>query len=85
MDEAMIARGASVRELEQIRGSRTTTYEEAISQYESGLWSFTWRVTEEARREAAGATRRWVEEEFGPLDQPVQDDLVVKWRAYDLR
>jgi ubiquinone/menaquinone biosynthesis C-methylase UbiE len=84
LDDAMKARGGRVRELEQISGSRTMTYEAAISQYEAGLWSFTWKASEEARRAAAEKTRRWVQERFGPLDQQFTDDVVVSWRAYDL-
>jgi SAM-dependent methyltransferase len=84
LDDAMKARGARERELEQISGSRTITYETAISQYEAGLWSFTWRASEEARREAADKTRGWVRENLGPLDEPFEDEVIVRWRAYDL-
>ena len=84
LDDAMKARGARVRELPRLSGSRTTTYEKAIAQYERGLWSFTWRASEEARHKAADATRRWVEEKFGALDEPFDDEVVVTWRAYDL-
>jgi ubiquinone/menaquinone biosynthesis C-methylase UbiE len=83
LDDEMKARGARTRELEQISGSRTITYETAISQYEEGLWSFTWRASEAARRKAAEKTRRWVRENFGPLDGPFEEEVVVRWRAYD--
>jgi SAM-dependent methyltransferase len=84
LDGAMKARGARIRELDPLRGSRSTTYEEAISQYESGLWSFTWRVSEEARKKAAAETRSWVKESFGPLGESFDEEVVVRWRAYDL-
>jgi SAM-dependent methyltransferase len=84
LDDTMKARGAGVRELEQISGSRTISYETAISQYEEGLWSFTWRASEAARREAADKTREWARENLGPLDEPFEDEVIVRWRAYDL-
>jgi ubiquinone/menaquinone biosynthesis C-methylase UbiE len=83
LDDAMKARGARPRELEEISGPRTITYETAISQYEEGLWSFTWRASEAARRDAADKTRRWVRENLGPLDEPFEEEVVVRWRAYD--
>ena len=84
LDEAMKARGARVRELDAIRGSRSRTYEEVIAPYEEGLFSITWRVSEEIRKEASEATRAWVTENLGNLNESIEEEIVIGLRAYDL-
>lgn len=84
LDAAMGSLGAIYRELPEIRVTRTLDLGELLQRIENGVYSFTWHVDEAGRVRAARATRAWAEERFGDLDQPLEHELVVSWRAYDL-
>ena len=84
VDAAMAALGARMRMLAAIQVVSAVKPGERIRQLEDGLYSFTWRLTEEARRRAAEWTRDFVKREIGPLDEPRSTEWTVAWRAYDL-
>lgn len=84
LDAAMGSLGAIYRELPEIRVTRTLDLGELLHRIENGVYSFTWHVGEAGRVRAARATREWAQERFGDLDQPLEHELVVSWRAYDL-
>jgi hypothetical protein len=80
----MTALGAAVRPLPPIRGRELARPEERIEQLEGGIYSYTWRVDEEARHRGARAARRWAEERLGPLSEPRELPVEITYRAYDL-
>ncbi|MGH2748790.1 MAG: class I SAM-dependent methyltransferase [Actinomycetota bacterium] len=84
LDEAMATLGALYRELPEVRVMRTVDLGELLQRIENGVYSFTWHVDDAERVRAARATREWAEERFGNLDQALEHELVVSWRAYDL-
>lgn len=84
LDEAMAALGAVYRALPEIRVMRTVDLGELLQRIENGVYSFTWHVDDAERVRAARATREWAEEHLGNLDQALEHELVVSWRAYDL-
>lgn len=84
VDAVMKALGASYRELPEIRQTRALDLGELLDRIEKGSYSFTWAVDESERVHAARATRVWAEDRFGDLDRPLENELVVSWRAYDV-
>jgi hypothetical protein len=48
------------------------------------MHSWTWRVPHEVRRRVGPELRTWAEGRFGSLGRPVEPDLRILWRAYDL-
>jgi hypothetical protein len=49
-----------------------------------GQHSWTWRVPAEVRERIMPDIRAWAEQRFGSLDAPLERDLQIVWRAYDL-
>ncbi|MBA2426420.1 MAG: class I SAM-dependent methyltransferase [Actinobacteria bacterium] len=85
VDEAMAAHGAGARELPVVSGTgRDTTYEAVIRSFEDGIFSWTWSLDDGARKSAGAAVRTWARERFGALDRPLEHELAISFRAYDL-
>ena len=84
LDDAFRAAGAVVRELPVVTERRLVRPEEIIGRFERGEYSYTWEVPPETRAQAAEELRAWAREEFGPLDEPIEADRAIGWRAYDL-
>lgn len=84
LDEAFAALGTNLRELEPIEAHQKVTLGQTIDDLEAGLWSATWKATQEQRSEAAARLRPWVEDSFGPLDEEREISWAIRWRAYDL-
>ena len=84
LDEAFGAMGASLRLLPEVAERRALRLEDLISRLEQGTFSFTWRIDEAVRRQAAETVRAWARSEFGSLDEPVVRERAIVWRAYDL-
>ena len=80
----MRSRGAAVRELEPIREEVEEPLEAFVDGMRDGLYSWTWGVEEEVRREAAERVRAWATEELGPLDRPRTRETEIAFWAYDL-
>jgi len=51
---------------------------------DAGMHSWTWRVPDDVRHRIGPELRAWAERRFGSLDRPVEPDLQIVWRAYDL-
>jgi hypothetical protein len=49
-----------------------------------GEHSWTWRVDAEVRERIIPDTQRWAAQRFGSLNVPLEPDLEIVWRAYDL-
>ena len=84
VDAALVDLGARLRQLDPIEARRRITLGQTIDDLEAGLWSATWKATQEQRSEAAARLRPWVEDSFGPLDEEREITWAIRWRAYDL-
>ncbi|MGH2735878.1 MAG: class I SAM-dependent methyltransferase [Actinomycetota bacterium] len=84
VDDAMRARGASVRVLDSITETRSSSFERGIRLLEDGLFSFTWDATPEARSAAAADTRAWARARFEDLDARFDYEMQIVYRVYDL-
>lgn len=72
------------REVARLHGSRKQSLGEMIDRLRSGLYSFTWRVDEEARHRGAEAAVALAEERYGSLEEPRDVPEEMRWSAYDL-
>jgi SAM-dependent methyltransferase len=84
VDALLASLGATVRVLPEITDHRRLSYGALIDRIESGMYSFTWSVDDDARRRGAAAVRDWVLAEHGSLEAEHDKLWVVQWRAYDL-
>jgi ubiquinone/menaquinone biosynthesis C-methylase UbiE len=84
IDDAMRARGAGVRMLETITGTRKRSFRNWIDAMERGTYSITWDADQSSRTKAAGTLRQWVKRNHGSLDEERDVPVNVSWRAYDL-
>ena len=84
LDAAFAERGTRGRVLPAIASHDDQPIGEFLSEMESGMHSWTWRVPEETRRLIIPHLREWATERFGSLDAPIEPDSEISWRAYDL-
>jgi SAM-dependent methyltransferase len=76
--------GARARVLPPIATHDDTTVGQFLDEMDAGMHSWTWRVPEDVRRRVAPELRTWASGRFGSLERPVEPDLQILWRAYDL-
>jgi SAM-dependent methyltransferase len=84
LDREFERHGAVARLLPPIPTHDDTTIGQLLDDIEAGMHSWTWRVPHEVRRRVGPELRTWAEGRFGPLGRPVEPDLRILWRAYDL-
>ena len=74
---------ASVRSLPTTTEMTSHAPEELIGRLEQGLYSFTWRLDDDARARAGQAAREWVVAEHGSLTEPLPNRYEIGWRVFD--
>jgi SAM-dependent methyltransferase len=84
LDESFARRGATVRLLDPIPSRDDTTVGEFLEEVEAGQHSWSWRVPPDVRERIIPDIRAWAGEHFGSLDAPLERDVQILWRAYDL-
>jgi ubiquinone/menaquinone biosynthesis C-methylase UbiE len=84
LDDAFARHGASVRLLDPIPSRDDTTVGEFLDEMERGQHSWSWRVDGDVRKRIIPEIRTWAERRFGALEAPLERDLEIVWRAYDL-
>jgi SAM-dependent methyltransferase len=86
LDEAFAVHGGSPRprDLPAIPEGVEQSLGMFLDQMADGLHSWTWDVSEQDRRAAAGEVRAWALERFGTLDPPGAREVAIEWRAYDV-
>jgi SAM-dependent methyltransferase len=84
LDQEMRGRGATVREVEDVRSEGTASISELLNALEKGIYAACWSIDPDTRRLAGGATRDWAVKEFGDLDVPRRTWHSSDWRAYVL-
>ena len=72
------------REVVRLQGSRKQSLGEMVERLRDGLYSFTWRVDEEARHRGADAAAALAEKRYGSLEEPRDVPEEMRWVAYDL-
>jgi SAM-dependent methyltransferase len=83
LDRAMAALGRRYRPLTPIRSAGSETVEDFMQAIEGNRYSWTWRLPEDVRMNAARDLRPWARERFGDLDAPSPYEYAIEWRAYD--
>lgn len=84
LDDAMVALGATPRELPPVTERESDNLDDFIDGIERNRYSWTWRVEDpELLASVAAEVRDWAEERFGPLDGP-RGTFDIVWRAYDI-
>ncbi|HSL66728.1 MAG TPA: methyltransferase domain-containing protein [Actinomycetota bacterium] len=84
LDRAFERHGARARLLPAIATHDDTTVGQLLDEMDAGMHSWTWRVPDDIRRRVVPELRSWAEGRFGSLERPVEPDLRILWRAYDL-
>jgi SAM-dependent methyltransferase len=84
LDELLLDRGLSVRDLAPVIRRSTGTVGQIIDRLEAGILSRCWSLSDEERRSAAAATREWARQRFGDIDEPHQLESAIRWRVYDV-
>ena len=84
LDREFERHGARLRLLPPIGTRDDTTVGQVLDEIDAGMHSWTWRVPDDIRRRVGPELRAWAEGRFGSLDRPVEPDLQIVWRAYDL-
>jgi SAM-dependent methyltransferase len=84
LDREFLRLGARIRLLPPIRTRDETTVGQFLDEMQAGMQSWTWRVPDAVRRGIGPELRDWAKDRFGSLERPVEPDLEIVWRAYDL-
>lgn len=84
LDREFEGHGARVRLLPPIGTHDDTTVGQFLEEMDAGMHSWTWRVPDDVRRSIGPELRTWAQGRFGSLERPVEPDLQIVWRAYDL-
>jgi len=84
LDREFERHGARARLLPPIATHDDTTVGQFLNEMDAGMHSWTWRVPDDVRRRVGPELRTWAEARFGSLERPVEPDLQILWRAYDL-
>lgn len=84
LDAEVARHGGRLRVLPVLVERSDDPLEAFLDGIERNLYSWTWRVPDDARLAAARHLRPWAKERFGPLDRPYPFEQQIVWRAYDL-
>jgi SAM-dependent methyltransferase len=84
LDAEMRRLGAAVRELEPVRQGGEETIRSFLDEIRDNLFSWTWRVGDDARLATVDELQPWAAERFGDLDAPRRWEHTTVWPAYDL-
>lgn len=84
LDSEMGARGASVRELQDVGSERWVSISEVLDTLDRGILAACWSIEPEVRHHAATVTRKWAQEQFGDVDEKRPVRHTSDWRAYRL-
>jgi len=83
LDAAFADLGRQGRDLPVVLEHGEVRLGELLDSYERGEYSYTWRMDEATRHRAAAEARAWAAEHYGPLDEPVPNTHVIRWRVYE--
>lgn len=83
LDEQMLALGGEVRVLEPVIETNMTSTARRLEAWEQNLWSFTWRLEEDARLEGVRQARLWAEANIDDINAKAPHHRTITWRAYD--
>ncbi|HEX9376355.1 MAG TPA: class I SAM-dependent methyltransferase [Actinomycetota bacterium] len=84
LDREFERHGARARLLPPIATHDDTTVGQFLNEMDAGMHSWTWRVPDDVRHRVGPELRTWAAARFGSLERPVEPDLQILWRAYDL-
>ncbi|MEO8744376.1 MAG: class I SAM-dependent methyltransferase [Candidatus Dormiibacterota bacterium] len=84
VDEHMLARGATVRELPTLSVETSSSVNDLLENLEAGYWSACWSLDEATRKRAAIVARAWAEAALGDLDEQRPHSELTIWHTYEL-
>jgi SAM-dependent methyltransferase len=84
LDEQMASLGCGLRLIGPYAEEGTERLDEYLREIADGMYSWTWTVPDDARREAVERIRPWAQERWGSLDAELAYSLEAYWRAYDV-
>lgn len=84
VDEALQRRGARLRLLEPVLDKKSFPYRMFVRLFEDGVFSFTWRATPDQLKEGGRAVRAELDRRGISIDDMMDYEREVVWRAYDL-
>lgn len=84
LDRAFATAGATPRSLPAVPLSLEATLDRFFDEAASRVYSWTWRVSDEALARAVPIARAWAQARYGDLTVPFEPDAQMAWRAYDL-
>ena len=84
LDEQMGALGCGLRLIGPHAEAGTERLDEYLREVGDGVYSWTWTIPDEARREAVERVRPWAQQRWGPLDRELAYSYEAYWRAYDV-
>jgi SAM-dependent methyltransferase len=83
LDRTMAALGRRIRPLPPIQHAVMETVGDFMTGIEENRYSWTWRLSDDIRMDAAKELRPWARKRFGDLDDPMLFEFATEWRAYD--
>ncbi|MGH2635862.1 MAG: class I SAM-dependent methyltransferase [Actinomycetota bacterium] len=84
LDREMAGHGASVRLLPPVPERGEGTIGQLLDGIDRNVYSWTWNLPDDVRRNAAAEVRAWAHERFGPIDVVTGWEQPHVWHAYDL-
>jgi SAM-dependent methyltransferase len=84
LERAFGAHGARARVLEPIESRDDTTVGALLDEMAAGQHSWSWRVPEDVRKAVMPELREWAIGRFGSLDEALEPQHRIVWRAFDL-
>jgi len=84
LDAEMARHGARLRILPPLDESFEEPLQLFLLGIEEDRYSWTWKVPEGVRLQAAAELRAWARDRFGSLEESRAFTLATTWRAYDL-
>ncbi len=84
VDEVMAGLGTKKRALPEVEHSVRRTISHMIDRLESNQSAATWHLSDAERTTGCAAVRKWAENEYGDINQPIEIARNVRMFAYDL-
>ena len=84
LDRVFVGHRAVPRLLEPVSFAPGYTINGLLERLDGNLFSSTWSLSDEARKDAVAKTRAWAAEQYGDLDLHRNEAVTIQWRAYEL-
>ena len=83
IDDAMEARGFHGTSLEPLMTTVEASADDVLRRLGANQHSFTWVLDEDTLARGVAETKKWAEERYGDLTEPLQNHFGAEWRLYE--